>query len=224
MVTNRDRSVVAWVAVIGAVSAPEVMDRPLRCRADGRLPALGGSSTMRCSRRRGSSTASRRYNTATTDGLAWVGMPQLRVGVATTRHWAACARLAVQLERAECCEVWGEPRLKAAELEAGHAIASAVLGTCRTDDPGCGGRISCCFLVRRCRWRSRWSCRARDPQAGGDLPRVGAVPDRQRGPLLRPATRRHAVSRAVSSVRAHDAVRILPLDEPKEVHVVRFAA
>src|SRR4051812_30123425 len=42
--------------------------------------------------------------TATREGLAWAGMPQLdpaRVGVATTRHWALCARLAVELEPAE---------------------------------------------------------------------------------------------------------------------------
>src|SRR3954463_14486931 len=51
-----------------------------------------------------------------------------RVGVATTRHWAVCARLAVELERAERVEVWGEPRLRAAELEAGEAVASARLG------------------------------------------------------------------------------------------------
>jgi hypothetical protein len=36
-----------------------------------------------------------------------------------------CARLAVQLEHRERCEVWGEPPLRAAELEAGRAIASA---------------------------------------------------------------------------------------------------
>jgi hypothetical protein len=53
-----------------------------------------------------------------------------RVGVATTRHWALCARLALVLERADGgVEVWREPRLRAAELEAARAIASAQLGT-----------------------------------------------------------------------------------------------
>src|SRR3954465_12915171 len=69
--------------------------------------------------------------TATREGLAWAGLPQVdpaRVGVSTTRHWASCARLAVEVERAEQCEVWGEPRLRAAELEAGEAVASARLG------------------------------------------------------------------------------------------------
>ena len=69
--------------------------------------------------------------TATREGVAWAGIPQLEpalVGVATTRHRAACAWLAVHLERAEGVEVWGEPRLRAAELEADHAVASAQLG------------------------------------------------------------------------------------------------
>ena len=57
-------------------------------------------------------------------------MDTARVGVATTRHWALCARLAVILERGNGggVEVWGEPRLRAAELEAERAIASAQLG------------------------------------------------------------------------------------------------
>jgi hypothetical protein len=50
---------------------------------------------------------------ATREGLAWAEMPQdepARVGVATTRHWALCARLAVELERRDRVEVWGEAR------------------------------------------------------------------------------------------------------------------
>src|SRR4051812_44133984 len=69
--------------------------------------------------------------TATREGLSWAGLSQVdpaRVSVSTTRHWAVCARLAVELERVERCEVWGEPRLRAAELEAGEAGASARLG------------------------------------------------------------------------------------------------
>src|SRR4051794_5424505 len=76
--------------------------------------------------------------TATREGLAWAEMPQLepaRVGVATTRHWATCARLAVQLQCIERVEVWGEPRLRAAELEAGRAVASAQLGQLRDGRP-----------------------------------------------------------------------------------------
>jgi hypothetical protein len=69
---------------------------------------------------------------ATREGLAWTGLWQLdptRVGVSETTHWATCARLAVELEYHERVEVWGAPRLRAAELEAGHAVASARLGT-----------------------------------------------------------------------------------------------
>jgi hypothetical protein len=50
------------------------------------------------------------------------------VGVATTRHWALCARLAVELERRERVEVWGEPRLRAAEQETDRSVATAQLG------------------------------------------------------------------------------------------------
>jgi hypothetical protein len=68
-----------------------------------------------------------------------------------------CAQLAVQPERTERCEVWGEPRLRAAELEADRSVASARMGELPDGRPGCGGRISCCFPMRRCRSRSRSS-------------------------------------------------------------------
>ncbi len=131
MVTERDRSVVRWVAVIGAVSAQDVMARFGLGRTVGyrRLRALVDHGLL--------SRARLVYGqpvlyVATRDGLAWAGMGQVdpaRVGVATTRHWALCARLAVSLERQEGGELWGEPRLRAAELEAGGPIASAALGT-----------------------------------------------------------------------------------------------
>ena len=73
--------------------------------------------------------------TATREGLAWAGLPTVdpaRIGVATVRHWATCARLAVVLERRGQVRVWGEPRLRAAERDAGAPIASAELG--RTGD------------------------------------------------------------------------------------------
>src|SRR4051812_28611108 len=65
--------------------------------------------------------------TATTAGVAFAGLGELdpaRVNEATVRHWALCARLAVLLEQREGCEVWGEPRLRAAERQAGQPIAS----------------------------------------------------------------------------------------------------
>jgi transposase len=123
VVTDPNRSVVAWVPVIGAVSAQDVMSRFGVGRTVGyrRLRALvdhGLLSRVRLAYGRPA------LYLATRDELAWAGMPQAdpaRVGVATTRHWALCASLAVVLERQERCEVWAERRLRAAELEAGSA-------------------------------------------------------------------------------------------------------
>ena len=120
VVTDRDRSVVAWVAVIGAVSARDVMARFGVRRTVGyrRLRALVDHGLLSRARLVYGQPA---LYVATRDGLAWAGLSQLepaRVGVATARHWAVCARLAVVLERGEGCEVWGEPRLRAAEREA----------------------------------------------------------------------------------------------------------
>lgn len=130
MVTDRDRSLVAWVGVMGAVSAHDVMARlgVGRTVAYRRLRALLESGLL--SRVRLVYGQAALY-VATRDGLAWAGLSHVepaRVGVATTRHWAVCARLAVALERDEGIVVWGEPRLRAAELNAGHMIASAQLG------------------------------------------------------------------------------------------------
>ena len=84
------------VAVISAVSAGEL--------GGGRTVATGawrGSSTTGCSRTRGA----RLWPAGALCGdreRAGAGMSQLdpaRVGVGTTRHWAVCARLAVELAR-----------------------------------------------------------------------------------------------------------------------------
>jgi hypothetical protein len=69
---------------------------------------------------------------ATADGVAFAGLRELdpaRVNEASVRPWALCARLAVVLEQRERCEVWGEPRLRAAERQAGEPVASAERGT-----------------------------------------------------------------------------------------------
>jgi hypothetical protein len=167
--------------------------------------------------------------TATTDGLRWVGIPQLepaRVGVATTRHWAVCARLAVRLERAESVEVWGEPRLRAAELEAERAVASAQLGHLgdgrprlrRPDlvlfpDAASPVAVEVELSVKGCR-RLEAICRAWARCRLVSEVRYYAPPHVAR-----------AVSRAVSSVHADDAIRILSLhDALKEAVDVRFAA
>jgi hypothetical protein len=120
-------------------------------------------------------------------------------------------------------EVWREPRLRVAELEAQRAVASAQLGHSpdgrprlrRPDlvlfpDPalpvavevavgqGSRGLEAICRAWARCRIVSEV--------------RYYAPPHVER-----------AVSRAVAAVHADDAIRILPLEEPKEVRVVRFA-
>jgi hypothetical protein len=54
---------------------------------------------------------------------------------------------------------------------------------------------------------------------------VGALPDRLRRPLLAPPDVARAVSRAVSSVHADDAIRVLSVyDALKEAPDARFAA
>jgi hypothetical protein len=51
------------------------------------------------------------------------------VSIATATHRALCARLAVVLERTEPgYRVWSEREVRAAELDAGRAVASAKMG------------------------------------------------------------------------------------------------
>src|SRR3954468_14225622 len=167
---------------------------------------------------------------ATKEGLSWVGLEDVEpahVGIATARHWALCAQLAVVLERAERCTVWGEPRLRAAERDE-RAIASAQRGTLPDGRPRlrrpdlvlfprdgtalpvavevelsvkAAGRLAAiCRAWARCRLVSEVRYYA--------PPHVG-----------------RAVSRAVSSVHAADAIHILSLEEAlKEAADVRFAA
>jgi hypothetical protein len=228
VVTDRDRSVVAWVAVIGAVSAQDVMAHFGVGRTVGyrRLRALVDHGLLSRARLVYGQPA---LYVPTREGLAWAGIPQLepaRVGVATTRHWATCARLAVILERAERCEVWGEPRLRAAELDGQRPIASAQLGL-RPDGRPRLRRPDLVLLppetapvavgveltVKGAR-RLEAICRAWARCRIVSEVRYYAPPHVAR-----------AVSRAVSSVRADDAIRILSLhDALKEAVDVRFAA
>src|SRR4051794_27479642 len=87
VVTDRDRSVVAWVAVIGAVSAQDVMARfgVGRTVCYRRLRALVDHGLIARARLVYGQPA---LYVATRERLVWAGMPQLdpaRVGVATTR-------------------------------------------------------------------------------------------------------------------------------------------
>jgi hypothetical protein len=124
-------------------------------------------------------------------------------------------------------EVWGEPRLRAAELEAQRAIASAQLGTLpvgrarlrRPDlvlfppETALPVAVEVELSVKGAR-RLEAICRA--------WARCRLVSEvRWYGP---PHVAR-AVPRAVSSVHAHDAIRVLPLEEAlKEAPNVGHAA
>jgi len=102
MVTDRDRAVVAWVAVIGNGQCPE-RDDQIRARAHGRLPAFGAARRPRPAH--ALATGVPRAGAVHGDeGRAGVGPGGL---VATTRYWALCACLAVELGRGERCAVWG---------------------------------------------------------------------------------------------------------------------
>jgi hypothetical protein len=230
VVTDRDRSVVAWIAVIGAVGAQDVMAKFGVGRTVGyrRLRALVDHGLLTRARLVYGQPA---LYVATREGLGWAGMPQLdpaRVGVATTRHWALCARLAVILERANGgVDVWGEPRLRAAELEADRPIASAQLGTLPDGRPRLRRPDLVLFprdtalpiaieveLSAKGARRLEAICRAWARCRIVSEVRYYAPPHVAR-----------AVSRAVSAVHAHDAIRILSLDEAlKEAADVRFAA
>ena len=217
MVTGRDRSVVCWIAAIGAARAQDVMAMfgMGRTVAYRRLGELVAQRVLRAVR---FSVAQPALYVATREGLAWAGLEDdepAHVGIATARHWALCAQLAVVLERAERCTVWGEPRLRAAERDAEHAIASAQLGSL----PDGRARLRRPDLVLF-------------PRDGSALPVAVEVELSVKGArrlqaicrawarcrIVRevryyaPAEVAGAVSRAVSVVHGEDAIRVLSLD------------
>ena len=119
----------------------------------------------------------------TREGLAWAGIPHVepaRVGVATTRHWATCGRLAERLEREHGgVEVWGEPRLRAAELEAERPVASAQHGVRADGRPRLRRPDLVLFPPDTAPVAVEVELSGQGRAAGGDLSRVGAMPDRQ---------------------------------------------
>src|SRR3954462_10870420 len=196
MVTDRDRSVVAWVAVIGAVSAQDVMARFGVGRTVGyrRLLALVDHGLLSRARLAYGQPA---LYVSTADGVAFAGLGELdpaRVNEASVRHWALCARLAVVLEQGERCEVGGEPRLRAAERQAARPVASAQRGTLPDGRPRLRRPDLVLFrdaalpvaveveLSVKAAGRLAAICRA--------WARGGALPPGLGGPLLRAAARR----------------------------------
>src|SRR4051812_12569351 len=154
---------------------------------------------------------------ATADGVAFAGLGELdpaRVNEASVRHWALCARLAVVLERRERCEVWGEPRLRAAERQAGGPVASAERGALPDGRPRLRRPDLVLFpdaalpvaveveLSVKAAGRLQAICRAWARCRLVSEVRYYAPPHVQR-----------AVSRAVSVVHANDRIRILNLED-----------
>jgi hypothetical protein len=230
MVTGRDRVIVEWIGRLGAASADDVMARfgMGRSQTYERLRALVVEDLLATRRLvHGQPT----LYVATRDGLAWGGLHEFdvcRVSVALTRHWALCARLAVVLERVEPeVQVWGERELRAAELDAGSAIASAQLGRLpdgrarlRRPDlvlvPGEHGRrpvaVEVELSVKGAR-RLEGICRAWARCRLVESVRYYATP-----------LAGHAVARVVDRVGAGDVIEIHSLDETLETSDGRFAA
>jgi|tagenome__1003787_1003787.scaffolds.fasta_scaffold20821008_2 hypothetical protein len=220
MLTDRDRAIVAWVGRLGAASAVDVMARfgMGRTATYRRLAALVDQGVLATVRLLYGQPA---LYVATRDGLQWARLARLepcRVGVASARHFALCARLAVVLERTESSyEVWSEREVRAAELETGGPVASAELGRspdgrprlrradlvlmARHDD----GRLPVAIEVElTAKWARRLEaiCRAWARCRLVDSVRYYASPAAAR-----------AVARAVERVHAHDVVEIYSLDE-----------
>ena len=149
-----------------------------------------------------------------------------RVGYATARHWALCARLAVVLERREGWLVWGEPRLRGAEHEAGGPVASAQRGVLPDGRP----RLRRPDLVLFPRDGTALPVAVEvelSVKAAGRLDAICRAWARCRlvseVRYYAPPHVARAISRAVSAVHAHDAIRILSLEEAlKEAADVRF--
>ena len=131
MATDRDRAIVEWIGRLGAAGAVDVMQRfgMGRTATYRRLAALVDQGLLATQRLLYGQPA---LYVATRDGLQWARLARLercRVGVASARHFALCARIAVVLERTDPShEVWSEREVRMAEVDAGRAVASAELG------------------------------------------------------------------------------------------------
>jgi hypothetical protein len=187
VVTDRHRSVVAWVAVIGAVSTQDVLARVGVGRTVGyrRLRTLVDHGLV--SRPRLVYGQSALY-VATAHGVVFAGLGELhaaRINRGSVRHWALCALLAVVLEQRERVEVWGEPRLRAAERQAGEPgrqrPAWHVAGRAAAAAPAGSRAVSRCRVAGGGRGRAvgegRWApeaiCRA--GRAARSCPRSAAT-------------------------------------------------
>jgi hypothetical protein len=219
MVTDRDRAIVEWIGRLGAAGAAEVMARfdMGRTATYRRLAALVDQGLLATLRLLYGQPA---LYVATRDGLQWARLARLepsRVGVASARHFALCAQLAVVLERTEPgYRLWSEREVRVAELDAGNPVASAELGRLpdgrprlRRADlvlmPRDGDRRPVPIEVELAvKWARRLEaiCRAWARCRLVDHVRYYASPAAAR-----------AVARAVQRVQAHEVIEIYSLDE-----------
>ena len=231
MLTERDRAVVEWIGRLGAAGAADVMARfgMGRTATYRRLAALVDAGLLAAERLLYGQPA---LYLATREGLQWARLARLdpcRVGVASARHFALCARLAVVLERTEPdCRVWSEREVRVAELDAVGAVASAELGRLPDGRPRLRRAdlvLMSCDEARRpvavegelaVKWARRLEaiCRAWARCRLVDHVRYYASPAAAR-----------AVARAVERVQAHDVIEIYSLDETLkgETDVAEFA-
>jgi hypothetical protein len=220
VITDRDRLIVGWIGRLGAVSAADVMGRfgMGRTATYRRLAVLVDQGLLGTERLLYGEPA---LYVATRDGLQWARLARLepcRVSVASARHSALRARLAVVLERTEpAYRVWSEREVRVAELEAGGPVASAELGRLPDGRPRLrradlvlvprneGGRrpvaVEVELAVKGAR-RLEAICRAWARCRLVDSVRYYASPAAAR-----------AVARAVERVQAHDVIEIYSLDE-----------
>jgi hypothetical protein len=230
MVTDRDRAIVEWIGRLGAAAATDVMAHFAMGRTSTyrRLAMLVDQGLLAPARLLYGQPA---LYVATRDGLQWARLARFepcRVGVASAKHFASCARLAVVLERTEpASRVCSEREVRVAELDAGEPVASAELGRLPDGRP----RLRRADLVlmpdderRRpiavevelaVKWSRRLEaiCRAWARCRLIESVRYYASPAAAR-----------AVVRAVERVHARDVIEIYSLDETlKEAEDVRRA-
>jgi hypothetical protein len=219
MLTDRDRSIVEWIARLGAVGAADVMAR-FGCGRSQTYHRLGVLVRAGLLEPRHLLRGQPTLYVATREGLSWAQLARLepcRVSVANATHWAVCARVAVLLERVEPgYRVWSERELRAAELDAGCALASAELGRLpdgrprlrRADlilmprDERCQPVAVEVELAMKGARRLEAICRAWARCRLIDSVRYYASPAAAR-----------AVARAVERVQAHDVIEMYSLDE-----------
>lgn len=125
----RDRAILTWVGRLGVVRLDDVRARFSlgRTVAYRRIAALIEAGLLERLRILYSEPALLR---ATRTGLRYAGLPLPVASISPelTRHWIACARVALCLEREHGTVVLSEREIRAAERASGRPLASAKLG------------------------------------------------------------------------------------------------